>query len=162
MQEVRTHFPRAIFAVERNIDTDVVVYEAETKDNSLADIRMFWTKSNDWNYRSEVSQEMQNMFYGVRFKRISRGVYRMRVNCIDDRNIDLHLKKSGRVVAKFPVNGRESKLGCIHADITTIPPSVNSLTVSGYHKKALEVEVVPITESMRAKVNVSSLFGSLL
>lgn len=162
IQEVRTHYPAAIFAVERNIDTDVVVYEAEMKGNALVNIRMFWTKSDDWNYQSEVSPEMKDMFYGVQFKRINRGLYRMRVNCIDDRKIDLHIKKSGKVVAKFPVNGRESKLGCIHADITTLPPSVNSLTVCGQHKKVTEVEVVPITEAMRAKVNMSRWFGSIL
>lgn len=144
--------PNILFIVERNLDNQIVVYTYELSPDkrSIKGITTHWTSYDNLSERSEMSDTTRRMFYGVTsLEEIKLGHYRMRIACIpeDDEKmfIDLHIKKSGKVVPKVAIAGKECTLLKIYTDLTTLPPKLNGLWAVGkfkdeYHSHKYEVD----------------------
>jgi hypothetical protein len=148
----------ALFIVERNFDTQIVVYQAElSPDGDLKGVRSYWTYANNLSDQSPMGEVAKNLFYGVTLKKVNRGLYQMRLACIPDQQdedmlINLHIKKTKRVVPKVTIDGRECTLLKIYTDLTRIPPSLNGLWVTGRFKDE------PVSKQVNVDRNVIDQF----
>jgi hypothetical protein len=165
-----------LFVIERNIDDDLVLYESELSPNGkeLVGVKMSWVKHSNWSERGPVSEEAKRVFYGITKRKIKTGLYRIQLNCCmdtsnecksDDRFIDLHIKKSGKVIPKVLLRGKECTLQKIYTDITKFPPSINGLWITGTfgkgdHKEILE-ERMHIDPGIVNRVDLSDFLPGL-
>jgi hypothetical protein len=154
-----------LFYIERSIDTDIVVYEADRHGNTLQGncVDIFWTDSEDINKREDVSQTAQDLFFGVRIEKEQKGTYKMCLAAMPSKIMRIHLKKSGKVVAKTIIDGKEARIFKIYAQMseTTRIPSVDSLTIYGEHKKELVCETLEITDEIRKRFDVKNLIPGM-
>lgn len=158
----------ALFLIERNIDEDVVVYQVqlnETRDE-IKGITCTWAKASNASETTPVSDLAKTVFYGVRYQRLKRGVYRMQIAC-SQQFIDLHIKKPDkvtgvvRVVPKVLINGKECTLTKIYTDITTFPPSLKGLWVQGRFKDELLQEEIRVDPDVVNKINFDDFLPKL-
>jgi hypothetical protein len=160
---------RVIFTVEKSTDKkEVVVYEAIRVQNALADpfIDIFWKKTGD-SKKHPISVMAIAMFFGFTIRQ-EKNVYVMSVNALPHRLITVHLKKSGDVVAKTVIDGKESRLERIVINLDGTGLMAESMTVHGVHKHQPVQEVIAVTSSMKSKFississlpNLSSAFRS--
>lgn len=155
-----------LFYIERSLDRDIVVYEANRKGNILSHpfVDVYWTNTGLLSKREPVSDKAKELFFGVKVK-TDNSKYKMYISSLPSKIITLHLKKSGKVVAKSVVNGKEAKIYKIYVKIensTTLGiPVVTSLIVYGEHKKRLVSEEMQITDDIRNRFDVSSFLPNL-
>jgi len=154
-----------LFVIERNIDVDVVVYQAKLNADKteLAGVQMFWTKQHNWAEREEVTESAKTVFYGVEMQRIKRGLYRIQLNCFSDSQhfIDLHIKKSGAVIPKVLIQGKECTLKKIYADVVMFPPNVNGIWVHGMFKDEPISEKIEVSRSFIDRIDLSDFMPKL-
>jgi hypothetical protein len=139
--------PQTLFVIERNFDDELLVYQAELSPNGkeLIGVQMFWTNHSNPSERGQVSESAKRMFYGIEKKKIKTGLYRMKLNCMSSnpsRFIDLHIKKSGKVIPKVCLRGKECTLQKIYTDLTKFPPAINGLYITGTFGKNDDVETI--------------------
>ena len=150
-----------LFVIERNIDEELVVYKIllNEKKDDVTGISMFWTKSSNLADYTPMTEAAKTMFYGVQTQMVKRGVHRMQVNCLSgqkrNRNIELHIKKSGKVIPKIAIGGKECTLLKIYIDITKFPPGINGLWVQGKFKDEILEERLEIDASIMDRVDLS-------
>lgn len=153
-----------LFYIERSLDSEIVVYEANRSGNILNPpfVDLYWTNYLALNKREVVSTKAQELFFGVKVKK-EDGKHKICMAALPSKIITLHLKKNGSVVAKTVINGKEAKIYKIFANMETkgILPVVTSLTIYGEHKKQLVSEEMDITEDIRDSFDVSSFLPSL-
>ena len=155
-----------LFYIERSLDREIVVYEANRKGNILSHpfVDVYWTNTGLLSKRESVSDKAKELFFGVKVKK-DNSKYKMYISSLPSKIITLHLKKSGKVIAKSVVNGKEAKIYKIYVKIeksTTLGiPVVTSLTVYGEHKKRLVSEEMEITDDIRNRFDVSSFLPNL-
>lgn len=157
--------PTSLFIIERNLDEDIVVYEAVLSSNGqeLVGVNMFWTKQNNWAERVPVSESAKNMFYGVKTHKLKKGLYRMQLNCLVGEEkpvfVDLHIKKSGRVVPTIVINEKECVLEKIYTTLTTMPPSISSLWIIGTFKDRVLETQLHISQNIIDRIDISDFIG---
>ena len=158
----------ALFIVERNLDTEVVVYNCELSPDKteVKGVNMHWSRYDNLMDRSEMGETAKNMFYGVKLQKLKRGVHRVRLACApdDDENafIDLHIKKSGTVIPKVIIDNKECTLLKIYTDLTRMPPRMNALWIVGKFKDDVLFKNVPIDPDMINRFDMNSLLPSLV
>lgn len=149
--------PQVLFVIERNIDEDLVVYEAElTADKrALKGVKIYWTKKSNLSYMDPVSDRSKDLFYDVKLSKCpkSKALYFMRVQCLQSASdkehvIELHIKKSGRVVPKMVIGGHLCRLQKVYTDLSRAPPSVNGLWVEGEFNHETFSDEVQVDRSM--------------
>lgn len=160
-----------VFVIERNIDDDVVVYEAvlSADKTKLVGFKIWWTKLGNYAHHEEVSDRAKAIFYDVEIQPVKRGVYRVLLKCLkndtdtpmDPYFIDIHIKKSGRCVAKSIVAGKECTLRKIYADLTKLPPTINGMWVHGTFNDAPVCEKIAINPNLIDRVDISSFMPSM-
>lgn len=147
-----------LFYIERSMDTQMVVYQANRKNNSLIEpyVDMFWTSSHKPNYREEVGTTAQEVFFGVKVRKVRVGVFQMLVNAMPKKIISIHLRKNGSCIAKTTINNKESRLVKIYAEMSRgAIPTVLRLFVYGIHKNDLVCEQILIDDNMRKQFDVT-------
>lgn len=159
----------ALFVVERNIDTSVVVYSGKLDSKlELTGIGLHWTKSDNWAEYEAMSENAKQLLYGTEKKRMKRGMFRLLVNCmrLDDpanqRFIDVHVKKSGKMVPKVVIKGRECTLQKIYIDLVKFPPAINAMWVCGKFKDEYFEESIPIDPSIMDRIDISDFIPTLV
>ena len=153
---------QTLFYVERSFDTDLVVYEAVRSGNVLLApfVDLYWTNMDNMMKREAVSQKAQDMFFGFQIKKEGTK-YKICIAALPSKVITLHLKKSGAVIPKAIIDGKESTVLRIYVQCTTPKvgiPTVSSLTIYGEHKKLPVSEEVVVTDEMREQFDITS-FG---
>jgi hypothetical protein len=154
-----------LFYVERSIDREIVVYEAKRDGTVLNSpfVDNYWTNINLLHKREAVSKRANSLFFGVEVKK-QKHQYKMYIYAIPTKIITLHLKKSGKTVAKSIINGKEAKIFKIYVNIensSSLIPVVTSLTIYGEHKKRIVSEEIKITDDIRNRFDVSSFLPNL-
>ena len=162
-----------LFYVGRSFDRQVVAYRAvRTVVGQLEPpfVEMYWTSIDSLHtVRDNVSEKTKELFFG--FKIIRKGSqYKMCINALEEKNITLHLKKSGRVTAKAIIAGKEATICKIYvmfqkpqSSLGIIPTAI-SIDIYGIHRGAEVTESIPITDEMRSRFDVRSFlpkFNSL-
>jgi len=183
---------KILFVVERSVDKFAVVYYAERRGDELVGVHADWIVADNWARRTPVSENALKLFYGSRIfpvervskkkkggkKKYEKGHYRLKINCLPDRVLDLRLKKSrdptgdrssGSVVCNALLNdgtpvGKESRLDSIWVTMTKLPPDVVDIQIVGScNGRPVQETFVP-TAAMRSGFNVTQLvrmFGGL-
>jgi hypothetical protein len=156
----------ALFIVERNFDSQIVVYTIELTPNKrdIKGVTSYWTYYDNLADRSPMGDAAKNMFYGVTIQPVKLGVYTMRLSCIpeddDSMVIYLHIKKNGKVVPKVMISDEDGEKECtllkIYTDLTRIPPRLNELWVMGTFKDKILTKKLNIDSNMMTQFDFSS------
>jgi hypothetical protein len=140
-----------LFVIERSLDQDVVVYRAQRPkaDGKLVDpfVEVFWTKQNDLAYRKRVSELALTHMFGARVEPQANR-YKMVIKALPDQLITLHLKKSGKTVAKTVLNHQETRLDRVFVDVS-VASGITGLTAYGVHNKQAVQHKIPPTAAMK-------------
>lgn len=160
-----------LFAIERNIDEDVVVYQAvlSADKTELVGFKIWWTKLGNHAHHEEVSDRAKDIFYDVEIHRVKRGLYRIQLRCLkNDADsptepyfIDIHIKKSGKCVPKSIIAGKECTLRKIYADLTKLPPTINGMWVHGTFNGEHVSEKIAINPNLIERVDIASFMPSM-
>jgi hypothetical protein len=152
-----------VFIIERSMDEEVVVYQALIDDKKeMTGMNMFWTKGGNWAEREPVGEKAKALFYGIQKERIKRGHFRILLNCFqtdpeNPRFIDIHIKKSGAVVAKGKINNKLCTLQKVVVDYQMFPPKMNAMSVCGTFKGEKVVESIPINQDLVSQIDLSGI-----
>jgi hypothetical protein len=154
-----------LFYIERSLDREIVAYEAVRKGSILSHpfVDVYWTNSERLGKRESVGDRAKELFFGIEVKK-TENKYKMFIASLPTKIITLHLKKSGAVVAKTVIDGKEAKVIKIFVNMDSTAlglPMVTSLTVYGEHKKRIVQEEIEITDDIRNKFDVSSFLPNL-
>lgn len=156
------HGHTILFYIERSMDSEIVVYKAQRQGNNLvnAKVTCFWSNLKNLEAVDEVSEKAQDIFFGSNVKKIDNQ-YKMVVTAYPNKVISLHLKKSGKVLAKAIIKGKEAKLEKLYIKIeqpsTLSLPQATAMVIYGIHKKGERVrEKLEVTEDIRRKFDISS------
>jgi hypothetical protein len=150
----------ALFLIENPSDTRIVMYQAERKDDILLFpyVTNFYTE--DFKTKEKVDPIIQEKFFGcVSAKIPNKSKYNMTINALPDKIITVHLKKSGKCVAKTILNGLECKLIKIYVESkieNKIPKLGTYFHLYGIHKKKLIIQKILIPEDLKNKLGVTS------
>ena len=168
-EHVLANLPNALFFVERNLDSEIVVYNCELNPakDEVTGVHMYWSKYDNLSEKTNMGETAKNMFYGVTLQKIKRGVHRIRLACTpeDDEKmfIDIRIKKSGNVQPHVTIDGKDCKLLKIYTDLTRMPPKMNALWVVGKFKDEILYKQIPIdSDSMIERLDMNSFFPSLV
>lgn len=152
--------PNGLFYIQRSIDRQIVVYEAKRIKNALVAplVDLYWSNL-DQPRRGKVGAKAQEIFFGVKARKIGTGKYQMVVNAFPAKSITVHLRKSGRCVAKTVIDGKEAKLHRIYVEMSSRMglPTVDAMWLYGTHKDENVKEKINVTPEMRSRFDVSSL-----
>ena len=153
-----------LFYIERSSDQDVVVYRALRKGNVLYSpfIDIYQSNTKDRTYRKDIPENMRNTYFGATVTPSGK-TYNMIISAMPSKPITLHLKKTGTVIAKTTVNGKEARIHKIRVQIDNMIgiPTVRSLTIHGEHKKKMYTESMDISEFIR-NFDVSKIIPDFL
>lgn len=147
------------------IEDYVVCYEALRVGDILREpyINVFWKKRSDNEKIEHMSKTYKDLFFGVSI--IKEGIrYKMRMKSFPDKCVTLHLKKSGAVVAKTSISGKEAKIEYIRIYVQKNFlgfPKITSCTVYGVHKKLNIQEHIRFTDKQVASFNFSNIATNL-
>lgn len=150
-----------LFFIELSSDKQIVVYEANRVGNVLKEpfVDVYWSNFKNLTDREELSEKVKRLFFGVQVK-IEKGLYKMFIASLPSKIVTLHLKTSGKVVAKSIINGKEARVYKIFVNVNNSIlglPVVKSLIIYGEHKKRLVSEEIHITDNIRKKFDMSNL-----
>lgn len=151
-----------LFYIERSIDRDIVVYNATRNGNILVHpfVETYWSDWSNLKKHEEVSDKAKELFFGLKYRK-HEGKHEIAINSLPKKKITLHLRKSGRVVAKTIINNKEAKIMKIFIDMTKNSfgiPEVDCLIVYGMHKNQIVSEKIIITDEIKNRFNVSAFF----
>lgn len=159
--DIKKKLGDVLFVIERNIDDELVVYQAvmNEKKDDIVGIKMWWSKQSNLAEKEDVGEAAKRIFYGPQLRKVKRGQYLMQVNCLmDEKNpqiIDLRIKKSGHVVPYVTIKDKRCQLHKIFIDITLAPPSLNGLYITGEFQGNTMNLKVPVTPEMVSQVDFS-------
>lgn len=166
LDQVRAEMgPNYLFCVERSVDTEIVVYKVCRHKNVLISplVDLFWTKSDDLQYREAVGVLAQEKFFGVKVRKDANkaGRYQMLVASMPLKLIDLQLKKNGTCSATGLINGQPASLTRVYVEMSKTKigiPIVHNLFIHGKDKKTQQplVEQIVITDEMRRKFDITN------
>lgn len=152
-------------AINNSILQDYVVcYEAVRVGDKLKEpfVKTFW-KHIETGEISHMSRLHSELFFGACVTKDGLR-YKMKIKSFPERVITIHLKKSGSVVAKSRVDGKESRIKYIKVFTEKSflgIPKVVSCTLFGVHKKKDVKENIIFTESQKSRFNINLFSGKL-
>ena len=155
-----------LFTVSRSIDDDLVVYKAVRHGNSLIEpfVDTYWTKKKNLKSQESMSDKAKRMFFMPTVKLFPEG-YRLVVKALPDRVLTLHLKKSGKVLAKGIISGKQARIENVHVEVSTeasLLPKVEYVLITGTHKHEQISEKVPVSASFQEQYDVSSFLPQFM
>jgi hypothetical protein len=163
MDRYRAYFGKNfLFVIEKSCDSNIIVYEAYREKDKLVEpyVDCFWTDKKKLTHVEQMTDYTKQRFFAVKVRPTDRkSKYDMVVVSIPSRLIKIHLKKSGKCVAKTIIDGKEATLLSIFLNVTVnslgIPNNISSIKVSGKHKLQMVNETIEVTDEMRSQFDMS-------
>jgi hypothetical protein len=156
-----------LFFIERSLDNDIVIYEAVREGNMLAEplVDIFWTSQKDFKRKDPVGKKAQELFFGLKARKMGSGKYQMIVASMPKKIINIHVKPSGRCIAKAVIAKKEARVIKIYVEMSTRGPlnvpTVDALHIYGYHKGVVIPEKIDVDDEMRKRFDVSNFIPNL-
>jgi hypothetical protein len=169
IEKVFAAFQYPLFYIQRNIDDEIVVYEADIRDRDIVGVKMTWSSLKNLSERTPVSAEARRAFYEVYVKPHPTKKHCALLHCkLLSQPVELILKRKkhtdGRkgpiyVVAKYPIQQKECRVKRVYTDITTFPPSMNGLWINAYFNDEVISEQMAVDNSLIEGVDLTRFLG---
>jgi Domain of unknown function (DUF4833) len=138
-----------LFYLQRNKNTNTVVYEANYLANGKLDpknpVSVYWIRYTEGGVRKELNWIQRWLAFGVDYEpaKDSSGNFILRFVAIKHRKVVLTLDSDGKAYAWLPLNGKPARLTRIYAQAqeTNWLPSVKFVQMTGEELKTKETVV---------------------
>lgn len=148
-----------LFRLKRNYDSTQIVFFCFRDGNELVSPNVtccYADGDRDPGHGTEVESSMRPYFYDSdTWAKTSKSTYEFSVPAFPDYTITLHLKKSGAVVPKCVLGGKECTVKTVNARFDTLAgyPKIEDVTIEGTHKKRPMQTTIDVPSDIRRQIN---------
>jgi hypothetical protein len=165
-QQLKKVHPKMVLYVSRTCDDKVVIYNAIRKEDKLEYpyLEIYFTWLNNPQKKEEVHGVLLDNFFGCHgTSKMSRSFYKTQIRALADRELNLVLKKSGKVEAQTRFTSEEHpvKVLNVHMDLTFNVfnfPTLKSIIIHAMtNEKKIVTDWIQITKEMEGQWNIAAL-----